>query len=132
MILDVGPIGKLQHVVVVHAGLVPDLPLAEQDPFQVMNMRTIHTKTRRPTEYRTGVPWEKFWNHYQKKRPEGEERWSVIYGHDKKRGFNVKEWSFGLDSGCVSGGELTAMVIDEAGGFEFVHVKCKGYVKKDE
>ncbi|PVI05592.1 Metallo-dependent phosphatase [Periconia macrospinosa] len=129
VILDVGPIGALEHVAVVHAGLVPDMTLAEQDPFQVMNMRTMNMATRTPSEKREGSPWTKFWNHYQKNRNADEEKWSVIYGHDKKRGFTVKDWSYGLDSGCVSGGKLTAMVIGERGEHEFVHVKCDGYVK---
>jgi hypothetical protein len=27
---------------------------------------------------------------------------SVIYGHTASRGLNVKRWSFGIDTGCVS------------------------------
>lgn len=27
---------------------------------------------------------------------------SVIYGHAAARGLDVKRWSFGLDTGCVS------------------------------
>ncbi|CAI6337636.1 unnamed protein product [Periconia digitata] len=130
VILDVGFIGSLEHVAVVHAGLVPDISLAAQDPYQVMNMRTMNMRTRVPSERHEGTPWTKFWNHYQTKKKGEGERWSVIYGHDKKRGFTVKEWSYGLDSGCVDGGKLTAMVINETGEHEFVHVKCpnEGYI----
>lgn len=127
VILHVGQIGSLNDVVVVHAGLVPDIPLEDQDPFQVMNMRTVDLKTRVPSEGRGGSPWEKLWNHVQKRKPE-HERMTVIYGHDRKRGMNIQKHSMGLDSGCVSGGHLTAMVIEEGGTHTFVQVKCKGYV----
>lgn len=127
VILRVGQIGDLGSVVVVHAGLVPDIPLEKQDPFQVMNMRTIDLKTRVPSEKRDGTPWEKFWNHQQKKKP-AHERSTVIYGHDRKRGKNIQSYSMGLDSGCVSGGSLTAMVIEEGGRHRYVSVGCKAHV----
>ncbi|KAF2686275.1 ser/Thr protein phosphatase-like protein family [Lentithecium fluviatile CBS 122367] len=127
VILHVGKIGELHDVVVVHAGLVPDIALEDQDPFQVMNMRTVDLKTRTPSEGREGTPWEKLWNHVQKKKP-AHERMTVIYGHDRKRGKNIQKHSMGLDSGCVSGGHLTAMVIEEGGKHHYVQVKCKGYV----
>jgi len=127
VILRVGQVPNMGEVVVVHAGLVPDIPLEQQDPYQVMNMRTIDLKTRVPSEARDGTPWEKFWNHRQKKLP-AEERTTVIYGHDRKRGMNIEKYSKGLDSGCVSGGHLTALVIDSKGHNKYVQVKCKGYV----
>lgn len=127
VILRVGKVGRLHNVAVVHAGLVPDVPLEDQDPFQVMNMRTIDLQTLLPSETRKYTMWEKYWNHQQKNKSE-EERMTVIYGHDRKRGKNIKEFSMGLDSGCVSGGRLTAMVIEEDGKYDFSHVGCKGYV----
>lgn len=126
VILHVGQIGALHDVVVVHAGLVPDIPLEDQDPFQVMNMRSINLKTRIPSEGREGTPWYELWNHVQSKREE-DERQTVIYGHDRKLGLTQEDYSIGLDSGCVSGGDLTAMVIREDGLYHFVRAKCKGY-----
>ena len=127
VILRVGQIGSLHNVVVVHAGLVPNVPLEQQDPFQVMNMRTIDLGTLVPSETRDHTPWEKYWNHQQKQKPAAEQT-TVIYGHDRKRGKNIQKHSMGLDSGCVSGGHLTAMVIEEGGKRHYEHVKCKGYV----
>ncbi|KAF9736985.1 hypothetical protein PMIN06_004122 [Paraphaeosphaeria minitans] len=127
VILRVGNIGSLHNVAVVHAGLVPNVSLEQQDPFQVMNMRTIDLETLLPSETRAHTPWEKYWNHQQKNKPETEQS-TVIYGHDRKRGKNIQKFSMGLDSGCVSGGRLTAMVIKEGGRHSFLHVKCKGYV----
>lgn len=36
---------------------------------------------------------------------------TVVYGHAATRGLDVKRWSFGLDSGCLYGGRLTALVL---------------------
>jgi hypothetical protein len=57
VILRVGKLGSLGEVVVVHAGLAPDVELKKQDPFMVMNMRTI--KDGVPSEDREGTGWMK-------------------------------------------------------------------------
>ncbi|KAL6705470.1 hypothetical protein ACN47E_006735 [Coniothyrium glycines] len=123
VILRIGDIPNAGSFVAVHAGLVPDTPLEQQDPFNVMNMRTIDLKTRIPSSKHDGTPWEKFWNHRQKKLPL-EKRTTIVYGHNRKRGLNIQEYTYGLDTGCVSGGSLTALVVDGHGKTELVHVKC--------
>jgi hypothetical protein len=77
VILRIGKVPDLGEFAVVHAGLVPDIPLEQQDPFHVMNMRTIDLKTRIPSSKHDGTPWEKFWNHQQKKKG-SHERLSVV------------------------------------------------------
>ena len=131
VILRVGTVPNLGSLVVVHAGLVPDTPLTQQDPFHVMNMRTIDLKTRIPSSKHDGTPWEKFWNHRQTKLHE-QDRTTIIYGHNRKRGLNIQPYTYGLDTGCVSGGRLTALVVDGHGKTDIVHVNCreaKGYDK---
>jgi hypothetical protein len=67
VILRVGPVGDVSSggdIVVVHAGLLPGLPLEKQDPFLVMNMRSIDLETRVPSEGRSGEPWEKVRPHH--------------------------------------------------------------------
>lgn len=59
VILKVGFLKGLGDVVAVHAGIVPGVPLARQDPFLSMNMRTIDLDTKVPSESRDGVPWYK-------------------------------------------------------------------------
>lgn len=123
VILRVGSLPSLGSLVAVHAGLVPDKPLEHQDPFHVMNMRTIDLKTRIPSSKHDGTPWETFWNHRQEKlKPK--HRLTVVYGHNRKRGLNLHNYSFGLDTGCVSGGWLTALVVDARGKTEIVKVRC--------
>jgi hypothetical protein len=62
VILHVGGISGFNggsEIVVVHAGLAPGVDLDRQDPFLVMNMRSIDIMTRVPSEDRKGEPWEK-------------------------------------------------------------------------
>jgi hypothetical protein len=58
VILNVGTIVKTDYAIV-HAGLSAGVPLEKQDPFMVMNMRTIDLRTRVPSDLRKGAPWEK-------------------------------------------------------------------------
>lgn len=126
VILRLGQVPGLGQTVVVHAGLVADVPLEQQDPRQCMNMRTIDLDTRIPSPNHQGFHWEKLWNYRQKKLPVSE-RVTVVYGHDARRGLTIKKYSKGLDSSCVRGGQLTALVIDAKGKQKYVHVECKGY-----
>ncbi|KAF7793536.1 hypothetical protein EIP86_004650 [Pleurotus ostreatoroseus] len=43
---------------------------------------------------------------------------SVVYGHAASRGLDVKRWSVGLDTGCLYGRRLTALVLSGSGGDE--------------
>ncbi|RCI08582.1 hypothetical protein L249_4698 [Ophiocordyceps polyrhachis-furcata BCC 54312] len=133
---------------VVHAGLVPGVALEKQDPWAVMNMRTLiypREELRKkqhlekhdrhsdravavPVENHKGEPWAKAWNRYQKGRPESERR-TVVYGHDARVGHVERKYTLGLDSGCVRGGSLTAVVIratpDGGFGHTTVQVACQ-------
>ncbi|KAF2203494.1 Metallo-dependent phosphatase [Delitschia confertaspora ATCC 74209] len=125
LILKVGNVEGTGEMATVHGGLIPGIPLEEQDPFQCMNMRSIDLDTHIPKEDHSATPWEKFWNHRQKKLDPAE-RLTVVYGHDSKRGKNIKKYSKGLDTGCVNGGKLTALVV-ESGKESVISVSCKNY-----
>ncbi|KAK1975263.1 Metallo-dependent phosphatase-like protein [Colletotrichum cereale] len=165
VILEAGPVEGLGDLVVVHAGLVPGVPLARQDPWAVMNMRGLvypreelrrqeakraleaarktqdasprvvvaggpvtdamiereHERRRRPGDREVAIPtdrrdgassWPKAWDAHQRALPEASPRTAVAYGHDSKRGLNIGRFTFGLDSGCVNGGDLSALVIE--------------------
>jgi len=59
VILKVGEVEGMGQVLVVHAGLVPGVNLNAQDPYFVMNMRTIDLKTHIPSDSREGTEWTK-------------------------------------------------------------------------
>lgn len=52
---------------------------------------------------------------------------TVIYGHDAATSLNIQRYTKGLDSGCVYGRKLTALVIGDDGKQQIVQVKCKAY-----
>ena len=150
LILSVGPIPGMGNVSVVHAGLTPGLPLLHQDPVSVMNMRSIDLRNHVPSSRHAPVPgvdppnakdydhrgraaikpWTVLWNAWQEMLPKDEQQ-TVVYGHDSKKGVVQGTWSIGLDGGCVSGGKLAALVIEEIGTGEvkkeIISVPCKNY-----
>ncbi|KAJ4117553.1 hypothetical protein NW768_010917 [Fusarium equiseti] len=165
-------------LIIAHGGLVPQVPLEQQDPWAVMNMRGLaypdpdaetpeaikadmikgaKSRVRRyaafqhasdeeiktqltkmadvvkngegftgqhkdgligfPLESREGDWWIDAWNRWQHTIENAEERSIVVYGHDARVGLQVGDpavarYTFGLDSGCVYGRSLTALVID--------------------
>ncbi|KAJ5247608.1 hypothetical protein N7468_002591 [Penicillium chermesinum] len=97
-------------LVVVHAGLVPGLPLEAQDAHTVMHMRSF---TRSPEDGNALVASEEF----------GEEGWATQWDragisnhggfcHDAKRRLQLNKHAIGLDSGCLYGNRLSALVIE--------------------
>lgn len=54
---------------------------------------------------------------------------TVVYGHDAHSSLSIRTFTKGLDSGCVKGGKLTALVIEDGGKQSIVQVSCRGYVK---
>lgn len=234
VILRVGAIPRgvekptFENLLVVHAGLVPEVELENQDPWAVMNMRTIShpvddlrreavrnflvERAKRllsgnrgklaalqaidnsmidrelqkiletqgldddshevalPSSGRDGTYWYEVWSRYQEtlvkqekkdekkdKKKKSEKKGkeddglgkesrpitTVVYGHDAKSGLKVpkeygkgkKGYTFGLDSGCVYGGQLTALVIKVQGDkavHDIVQVDCEQYQAPDE
>lgn len=66
--------------------------------------------------------WYKRWNELQKTLPK-RERESIYYGHHAALGLNLHKYSKGLDTGCVYGGQLSALVIDN-GAETLYQVQC--------
>lgn len=102
------PPWNAHEILVVHAGLVPSVPLEEQDPWAMMNMRTLiypshPPKSSSPTtspsttdpliaipsNTRSGEPWSRAWNRHHNLKVSPEERTVVIYGHDAKAGLQT-------------------------------------------
>lgn len=90
-------------VIVVHGGALPGVPLEEQDPDLLMNLRSIRADGSGSPRIEDGSPWAKSWP--------GPER--IVFGHDAVRGLQRWPHAIGLDTGCVYGGALTALVLPE-------------------
>lgn len=88
------------ELLVVHAGIVPGVPLDQQDPWLVTHIRSI--ENGKPSE-RWGTPWGTYY--------EGPPH--VVFGHNAQRGVQIHPFATGLDTGCVYGGALTALVLPE-------------------
>jgi hypothetical protein len=87
---------------VVHAGLVPSVPMHEQDPRALLYMRSFGPGGR-PTEERGIQSWAQGYA--------GAEH--VVFGHNAQDEPEIAEHATGLDTGAVYGGRLTAMVLRE-------------------
>ncbi|KAK4137101.1 Metallo-dependent phosphatase [Trichocladium antarcticum] len=91
---------------VVHGGLVPGPPLEEQDPWAVMNMRSlVYPGTKQPAtdgvdarpphavavpiSGREGEPWSHAWNRHQNHLPPSAPHTLAIYGHDARKGLQA-------------------------------------------
>lgn len=101
--------------VAVHAGLRWDLTdLNQQDPLECLQMRSYigpyYNETTDDPSDTNAVSWSKIWN-LKHKEKEVKDNYVVYYGHDARRGVKLKQWSKGLDHGCVKGDHLAAMVI---------------------
>lgn len=83
------------EALVVHAGLVPGVPLEEQRPTDLVHLRVVEDVAGGP------VPWASL----HRGPPH------VVFGHDAVRGLQLHPWATGLDTGCVYGGALTALVL---------------------
>ena len=101
------------QVLIVHAGLVPGVPLTQQNYNNLLHIRdvTFDLKSVSFTEHRPNLhplppdaqPWSQAW--------QGPEH--VYFGHDARRLLQVHPFAIGLDTGCVYGGHLTAVFDDD-------------------
>ncbi len=82
---------------VVHAGLMPGVPLEDQSPQTLMRIRTV----------RVAKDESRLWGALWAGPPQ------VVFGHNAAPGLQLHPWATGLDTGCVYGGRLTAMVLGE-------------------
>jgi calcineurin-like phosphoesterase family protein len=89
-------------VAVVHAGAVPGIPLEKQDREHLLTLRSIRPDGT-PSKKIEARPWAALW-----RGPE-----LLVFGHDAVRGLQEHPWATGLDTGCVYGGRLTALILPE-------------------
>ncbi|KAL5366248.1 Metallo-dependent phosphatase [Aspergillus floccosus] len=100
-------------LLIVHAGLVPGIPLEEQDPYAIMHMRSLvcvagDNDQLMPTEVSGEESWVTAWDRWQDKLAP---KTTVIFGHDAKRRLQLGRYAIGLDTACLYGHQLSAAVI---------------------
>lgn len=88
-------------VVVAHAGIDPRLSLAEQDPWVLTHVRSIDPDGK-PSE-KWGEPWGA--------RYAGPSH--IVFGHNARKLPQLHPFATGLDTGCVYGGRLTALILPD-------------------
>jgi hypothetical protein len=87
---------------VVHAGVVPGVPISRQRRKDLLKMRALEPDGSATTRWR-----ERSWAQDYADEPH------IVFGHNAVSGVQIHPHATGLDSGCVYGGRLTAMVLDE-------------------
>jgi hypothetical protein len=92
--IDVNPLVR-----VVHAGIVPGVPMHEQDPHDLVTLRSISENGEPSSKW--GPPWAL--------RYEGPPH--IVFGHYARKDPQIHAHATGLDTGCVYGGALTALVV---------------------
>lgn len=105
-------------VLVVHGGLLPGIPVQQQDPLGMMFIRNyIPEKFQGTAGIEEGLPWASTWSGPQ----------HVVFGHDARRGVQQYKYATGIDSGCVYGNYLTGILIEDGiwANRKLVQVKAK-------
>ena len=121
---------------VVHAGVDPTkvkTPIKNQDFSDLIRIRCVdregNTSKKDPDEGK-----RQSWASMYQGPP------LIVFGHDAKRKLQIHPWARGLDTGCVYGGALTALVIGDTRdvhgwieGAEIVSVPAaRVYLQKDD
>lgn len=115
---------------VVHAGVVPTMPIERTPPEALMRVRTIDARGCWSEEPDAGKLWGALY--------EGPPH--IVFGHHAMAGLQLHAWATGIDTGCVYGGSLTAVVLGagekmprgEAAGAKLVSVRARRRYYGDE
>lgn len=93
---------EMSHLFV-HAGFIPGVKLTQQNPRLMMNMRSVLFDGTVTAKNVDDCEWAKLWRGPQ----------TVVFGHDAYRGLQLHDFAKGIDTGCVYGGRLTALLLPE-------------------
>ena len=109
-----------KRLLIVHAGLVPGVPLEQQSLENLTHMRNISQKDYfsgyglvGSSKVDEGEAWASLWP--------GPEH--VYFGHDARRGLQLWPFATGLDTGCLYGNCLTGVFVED--NQEFLVVEAK-------
>jgi hypothetical protein len=87
---------------VVHAGVVPGVAMADQQAWSLLHMRSL-TSQGSPSDRYSEESWAARY----------EEEPHIVFGHNAQAGLQLHPAATGLDTGCVYGGALTALVLPQ-------------------
>lgn len=114
----------MHNVVVVHAGFLPGKPITAQDPREMLRIRWVNNSNGKMASLEADLrqpanttAWQDLW--------QGPE--SVVYGHNVVEHVRIDNprpnvYCYGVDTGCVFGGKLTALLLPS---LEVVQVSAK-------
>lgn len=81
---------------IVHAGVVPGVAIEDQEESHLIHLRLVDHKGAGRV----------LWGSVYEGPPQ------IVFGHNAVEGLQLHPWATGLDTGCVYGRALTAMVLD--------------------
>lgn len=90
------------HVRVVHAGVDPELPFDQQDPWTLTHIRTLSVEGA-PSDRAGGQPWAARYSNGP----------HIVFGHNSRLSLQMAECATGLDTACVYGGRLSCLVLEQ-------------------
>lgn len=87
---------------IVHAGVLPSRPFEQQDEWTLTNVRSLDADGR-ASDKSDFQPWAAVY----------EAGPHIVFGHNSRAGLQLQPNATGIDTGCVYGGRLTALVLGE-------------------
>ncbi len=89
---------------VVHAGVVPGVAIERQAERNLLHMRCLTADGEASEDKWSDAP---LWGSRYSGPPH------VVFGHNARAEAQLHRWATGIDTGCVYGGSLTALVLQE-------------------
>ena len=93
---------------IVHAGVVPGVAFSRQDAWTLMHIRSVGADGAASDALGSAS-----WAEQYSTEPH------IVFGHDSRRKLQLHPHATGLDTGCVYGGSLTALVLSEGSTIPF-------------
>ncbi len=87
---------------IVHAGVLPSRPFEQQDEWTLTHVRSLDADGR-ASDKSDFAPWAAAYSAGP----------HIVFGHNSRVGLQLQPNATGIDTGCVYGGQLTALVLAE-------------------
>lgn len=99
--------------IVVHAGILPNVKLDKHSPIEITCLRNVDPKTKKFVKRdKKGLPWYFYYK----------DKYRVIYGHNAAKSIIINKNTYGIDTACAYGNELTAYILPDD---KFISVPSK-------